>query len=84
MLEKAMIAGVTHDVEEAVFEVESAEPAELFQALADAEVNVDTVIQIGTGDRLLGPGRGPPRATGALEQLGARGRSAKGSARSAS
>ena len=48
MLEKAMIAGVTHDTEEAVYEVEGADPAELFQALADRSVNVDTVIQIGS------------------------------------
>jgi aspartate kinase len=72
MLEKAMIAGVTHDVEEAVFEVESAEPAELFQALADASVNVDTVIQIGTGVVFSAPEEDRDAATGALEQLGAR------------
>ena len=72
MLEKAMIAGVTHDVEEAVFEVESADPAELFQALADASVNVDTVIQIGTGVVFSAPEEDRDAATGALEQLGAR------------
>ena len=72
MLEKAMIAGVTHDVEEAVFEVESADPAELFQALADASVNVDTVIQIGTGVVFSAPEEDCDAATGALEQLGAR------------
>jgi aspartate kinase len=72
MLEKAMIAGVTHDVEEAVFEVESADPAELFQALADASVNVDTVIQIGTGVVFSAPEEDRDAATGALERLGAR------------
>ncbi len=40
MLEKAMIAGVTHDVDEAVYEVASAEPATLFDALSAAGVNV--------------------------------------------
>ncbi len=72
MLEKAMIAGVTHDVEEAVFEVEGADPAELFQALADASVNVDTVIQIGTGVVFSAPEEDRGAATGALERLGAR------------
>ena len=72
MLEKAMIAGVTHDVEEAVFEVEGADPAELFQTLADASVNVDTVIQIGTGVVFSAPEEDRDAATGALERLGAR------------
>ncbi len=72
MLEKAMIAGVTHDVEEAVFEVEDADPAELFQGLADASVNVDTVIQIGTGVVFSAPEEDRDAATSALERLGAR------------
>jgi aspartate kinase len=72
MLEKAMIAGVTHDVEEAVFEVEGADPAELFQVLADASVNVDTVIQIGTGVVFSAPEEDRDAATAALEGLGAR------------
>jgi aspartate kinase len=46
MLEKALISGVTHTVEEAVFEVDGVRPAELFEALAEAEVNVDTIIQM--------------------------------------
>ncbi len=48
MLEKAMISGVTHTTEEAVYEVHGVEPADLFEALASAGVNVDTVIQIGS------------------------------------
>jgi aspartate kinase len=47
MLEKAMISGVTHTVEEAVYEVRDIAPAELFEAMSAASVNVDTVIQIG-------------------------------------
>ncbi|MBA3364964.1 MAG: aspartate kinase [Actinobacteria bacterium] len=47
MLEKAMISGITHTVEEAVYRVEGVATADLFQALADASVNVDTIIQIG-------------------------------------
>jgi aspartate kinase len=46
MLEKAIISGVTHTVDEAVFEVRGVPPADLFVALAAASVNVDTVIQI--------------------------------------
>jgi aspartate kinase len=47
MLEKAIISGVTHTLDEAVYEVEGAAPADLFDALADKGVNVDTIIQIG-------------------------------------
>jgi aspartate kinase len=72
MLEKAMIAGVTHDTEEAVYEVEGADPAELFQALADASVNVDTVIQIGSGVVFSAPQEDRTEAAAALERLGAR------------
>jgi aspartate kinase len=45
MLEKAMISGVTHTLEETVYRVEGVEAARLFGALADAAVNVDTIIQ---------------------------------------
>jgi len=78
MLEKAMIAGVTHDVEEAVYEVEGADPAELFQALADASVNVDTVIQIGTGVVFSAPQEDGVAAAAALDRLGARWTERKG------
>src|ERR687895_2144342 len=36
MLEKAMISGVTHTLEEAVYRIEGAERADLFEALAEA------------------------------------------------
>jgi aspartate kinase len=49
MLEKALIAGVVHQREETVYDVESADPAGLFGALADASVNVDTIVQTGGG-----------------------------------
>ena len=48
MLEKAIISGVTHTIDEAVFEVHAVRPADLFGALSAASINVDTVIQIGT------------------------------------
>jgi aspartate kinase len=47
MLEKAMISGVTHTLEEAVYRVSGTERADLFDALADASVSVDTIIQTG-------------------------------------
>jgi aspartate kinase len=47
MLEKAIISGVTHTLEEAVYRVSGAKASELFQALADAGASVDTIIQTG-------------------------------------
>jgi aspartate kinase len=46
MLEKALISGVTHTVDEVVYEVDGVRPADLFEVLAAAEVNVDTIIQM--------------------------------------
>jgi aspartate kinase len=51
MLEKAMISGITHTLEEAVYRVSGADRAELFDSLADASVSVDTIIQ--TGDDIV-------------------------------
>jgi aspartate kinase len=47
MLEKAMISGVVHTREELVYRVEGVGAAVLFEALADAAVNVDTIVQTG-------------------------------------
>ena len=47
MLEKAIISGVTHTLDEAVYEVQGAPPADLFDSLAQGGANVDTIIQIG-------------------------------------
>ena len=49
MLEKAMISGVTHTTEENIYRVEGTTPAKLFSALADAQVNVDTILVNGDG-----------------------------------
>ncbi|MGA9761548.1 MAG: aspartate kinase [Gaiellaceae bacterium] len=49
MLEKAMISGVTHTTEENVYRVEGSTPSKLFSALAEAEVNVDTILVTGDG-----------------------------------
>ena len=51
MLEKAMISGVTHTLEEAVYRVSGTDRADLFDALAEASVSVDTIIQ--TGDDIV-------------------------------
>ena len=45
MLEKAVIAGVTHTTEEALYRVAGVAPATLFAALAEAGVSVDTIVQ---------------------------------------
>jgi aspartate kinase len=45
MLEKAIISGIAHTTEETVYRVSDVPAARLFQALADAGVNVDTIVQ---------------------------------------
>jgi aspartate kinase len=47
MLEKAIISGVAHTFDEAVYRVDSGDRAELFEKVADAAINVDTIIQVG-------------------------------------
>jgi aspartate kinase len=71
MLEKALISGVTHTVEEAVYEVEGVGPADLFEALAAAEVNVDTIIQMDSRIVFSAPVEDRRHAEEALAQLGA-------------
>lgn len=71
MLEKALISGVTHTVEEAVYEVEGVKPAELFEALAAAEVNVDTIIQMDSRIVFSAPVEDRLHAQDALGGLGA-------------
>ncbi len=50
MLEKAMISGVVHTLEETLYRVEGIDPAPLFAALAASSVNVDTILQTGQGE----------------------------------
>jgi aspartate kinase len=71
MLEKAMISGVTHTVEEAVYEVRDVAPADLFEALSGASVNVDTVIQIGSDIVFSSPIEDKHDAEDALAKLDA-------------
>jgi aspartate kinase len=68
MLEKALISGVTHKVAETVYRVDGVSAARLFDALAEAGVNVDTVIQ--TGPEIVFSADEGPEAADALGTLG--------------
>jgi aspartate kinase len=70
MLEKAMISGVTHTLEEAVYRVRGAERARLFEALAVAEVNVDTIIEVDPEIILSAPLDDRAATAAALDDLG--------------
>ncbi|HEY7198265.1 MAG TPA: aspartate kinase [Gaiellaceae bacterium] len=70
MLEKAMISGVTHTREEAVYTIESADLARLFASLADASVNVDTIIQTGESVVFSAPIEDRPATAEVLDALG--------------
>ncbi|MDQ3890416.1 MAG: aspartate kinase [Actinomycetota bacterium] len=72
MLEKAIISGVTHTLEEAVYRVHGVPGARLFEAIADAAVNVDTIIQIGEEVVFSVPSEDRRATEGALAGLGAR------------
>ena len=61
MLEKALISAVVHQREETVYRVDGVAPATLFGALADAAVNVDTIVQTGPEIVFSASGRGPAR-----------------------
>ncbi len=71
MLEKAMISGVTHTADEAVFEVHDLDPATLFDAVAETGMSVDTLIQVGTTLVFSTPLEDRADAEGALARLGA-------------
>jgi aspartate kinase len=71
MLEKAMISGVTHTLEEAVYRVEDTDLAELFSALAEAAVNVDTIIQTADDVVFSAPLEDRAAIAAALDRLGA-------------
>ena len=71
MLEKAVIAGVTHTSEEALYRVEGVAPAALFSALADAGVSVDTIVQTGRETLFSAPDADPRDLAALLDGLGA-------------
>jgi aspartate kinase len=70
MLEKALISGVTHTVEETVYRVEQLPASRLFEALAEAGVNVDTILQTGPEIVFSAPASDRPEAETALDRLG--------------
>jgi aspartate kinase len=72
MLEKAIISGITHTLEETVYRVEGVGPAQLFSALAAAEVNVDTIVQTSSEIVFSAPVEDRPAASRTLDGLGAR------------
>jgi aspartate kinase len=70
MLEKALISGVVHQREETVYRVDGAKPARLFGALAQASVNVDTIVQTNAEIVFSAPVEDKPDAARALDELG--------------
>ena len=72
MLEKALISAVVHQREETVYRARGVTPARLFGALADANVNVDTILQEHEGELVFSaPPEDRAAASGALDGLGA-------------
>ena len=72
MLEKAMISGVTHAFDETVYRVEGLPPARLFSELAQASVNVDTILQTGGEIVFSAPGDDHGEVASVLDRLGGR------------
>jgi aspartate kinase len=70
MLEKALISGVTHTREETLYRVTGTTASQLFSALADASVNVDTIVQTGPEIVFSAPADDRDDATDVLERLG--------------
>jgi aspartate kinase len=70
MLEKALISGVTHTREETLYRVEGTNPARLFAVLADAGVNVDTIVRTGSEILFSAPAEDREAASEALDGLG--------------
>jgi aspartate kinase len=72
MLEKALISAVVHQREETVYRVEGVAPATLFGALAESNVNVDTIVQAGREIVFSAPVEDRPDAAATLDRLGVR------------
>jgi aspartate kinase len=70
MLEKALISGITHTREETLYRVEGTNPARLFAVLADAGVNVDTIVRTGSEILFSAPAEDREAAGEALDGLG--------------
>jgi aspartate kinase len=69
MLEKALISGVTHTREETIYRVEGEAPARLFAVLAEASVNVDTIVRTGPEIVFSAPAEDRAAVTAALDEL---------------
>ena len=70
MLEKALISGVTHTREEMLYRVDGTTPARLFAVLANAGVNVDTIVRTGPEILFSAPAEDRDAAGDALDGLG--------------
>jgi aspartate kinase len=70
MLEKAIISGVTHTTEETVYRLDGISAAALFGALAEASVNVDTIVQTSAEIVFSAPAEERPEVAAVLERLG--------------
>jgi aspartate kinase len=70
MLEKALISGVTHTREETLYRVLGTTASKLFAALAEASVNVDTIVQTGPEIVFSAPAEDRDVAAEVLEALG--------------
>ncbi len=70
MLEKALISGVTHTRDETLYRVEGTNPAQLFAVLAEAGVNVDTIVRTGPEILFSAPAEDREAAREALDGLG--------------
>jgi aspartate kinase len=70
MLEKAIISAVAHTYDEDVYRVQAGDRADLFETLADAAINVDTIIQV--RDEIVFSAPQPDRGEteSALDRLG--------------
>jgi aspartate kinase len=70
VLEKALISGVVHQREETVYHVADGTRARLFGALAEAAVNVDTIVQTGSEIVFSAPVEDRADAARTLDALG--------------
>ena len=70
MLEKAIISGVAATSDEAVYRVASVDRADLFEGLAQAAINVDTIIQVDSEIVFSAPVADAAETEGALDGLG--------------
>ena len=70
MLEKAIISAVAHTYDEDVYHLEAGDRAEVFETLAEAAINVDTIIQV--RDEIVFSAPQPDRGEteSALDRLG--------------